>query len=248
MINNIGLRVDDIEARVVSLEDMFEWDKSASASDSSLWRIKAKRDLFGVGEISAYGYSAGTVPTGAQYLYELKDVQLTDLATGQLLQYNGSKWVNIDKNAVGLNESELAKYLTTNNYAKKADITWANLLNKPTTWAWADITGKPTTLAGYGITDGVPNTRRVSAGSGLSGGGTLSSDVTISLGTIGTAGTYTKVTTDMYGRVVSGTTLSESDIPTLQISKISGLQTALDSKLNISDFSTWFTINKNASG
>lgn len=248
MINNIGLRVDDIEARVVSLEDMFEWDKSASASDSSLWRIKAKRDLFGVGEISAYGYSAGTVPTGAQYLYELKDVQLTDLATGQLLQYNGSKWVNIDKNAVGLNETELGRYLTNNNYAKKTDITWANLLNKPTTWAWADITGKPTTLAGYGITDGVPNTRRVSAGSGLSGGGTLSSDVTISLGTIGTAGTYTKVTTDMYGRVVSGTTLSEGDIPTLQISKISGLQTALDSKLNISDFSTWFTINKNASG
>ena len=248
MINNIGLRVDDIEARVVSLEDMFEWDKSASASDPSLWRIKAKKDLYGVGEISAYGYSSGTVPTGAQYMYELKDVLFTELTSGQLLQWNGTKWINIDKNAVGLNESELAKYLTTNNYAKKADITWANLLNKPTTWAWADITGKPTTLAGYGITDGVPNTRRVSAGSGLSGGGTLSSDVTISLGTIGTAGTYTKVTTDMYGRVVSGTTLSEGDIPTLQISKISGLQTALDSKLNISDFSTWFTINKNASG
>lgn len=248
MINNIGLRVDDIEARVVSLEDMFEWDKSASASDPSLWRIKAKKDLYGVGEISAYGYSSGTVPTGAQYMYELKDVLFTELTSGQLLQWNGTKWINIDKNAVGLNESELAKYLTTNNYAKKADITWANLLNKPTTWAWADITGKPTTLAGYGITDGVPNTRRVSAGSGLSGGGTLSSDVTISLGTIGTADTYTKVTTDMYGRVVSGTTLSESDIPTLQISKISGLQTALDSKLNISDFSTWFTINKNASG
>ena len=248
MINNIGLRVDDIESRVVSLEDMFEWDKSASASDSSLWRIKAKRDLFGVGEISAYGYSAGTVPTGAQYLYELKDVQLTDLATGQLLQYNGSKWVNIDKNAVGLNETELGKYLTNNNYAKKSDITWANLLNKPTTWGWANITGKPTTLAGYGITDGVPNTRRVSAGNGLAGGGVLSSDVTISLGTIGTAGTYTKITTDMYGRVVSGTTLSESDIPTLQISKISGLQSALDSKLNISDFNTWFTIKKDSRG
>lgn len=248
MINNIGLRVDDIETRVISLEDMFEWDKSASASDSSLWRIKAKRDLFGVGEISAYGYSAGTVPTGAQYMYELKDVLFTELTSGQLLQWNGTKWINIDKNAVGLNETELAKYLTNNNYAKKSDITWANLLNKPTTWGWASITGKPTTLAGYGITDGVPNTRRVSAGSGLAGGGVLSSDVTISLGTIGTAGTYTKITTDMYGRVVSGTTLSESDIPTLQISKISGLQSALDSKLNISDFNTWFTINRDTSG
>ena len=248
MINKIGLRVDDIEARVVSLEDMFEWDKSASASDSSLWRIKAKRDLFGVGEISAYGYSAGTVPTGAQYLYELKDVQLTDLATGQLLQYNGSKWVNIDKNAVGLNETELGRYLTNNNYAKKTDITWANLLNKPTTWAWADITGKPTTLAGYGITDAVISSRQVLAGNGLTGGGALTSDVTLSLNTIGTADTYTKITTDQYGRVVSGTILSEGDIPTLQISKISGLQSALDSKLNISDFNTWFTINRDTSG
>lgn len=248
MINNIGLRVDRVEDRVVSLEDMFEWDKSASASDPSLWRIKAKKDLYGVGEISAYGYSSGTVPTGAQYMYELKDVLFTELTSGQLLQWNGTKWINIDKNAVGLNETELAKYLTNNNYAKKSDITWANLLNKPTTWGWANITGKPTTLAGYGITDGVPNTRRVSAGSGLAGGGVLSSDVTISLGTIGTAGTYTKITTDMYGRVVSGTTLSEGDIPTLQISKISGLQSALNSKLNISDFNTWFTIKKDSQG
>lgn len=248
MINNIGLRVDQVEDRVISLEDMFEWDKSASASDPSLWRIKAKKDLYGVGEISAYGYSSGTVPTGAQYMYELKDVLFTELTSGQLLQWNGTKWINIDKNAVGLNETELAKYLTNNNYAKKSDITWANLLNKPTTWGWASITGKPTTLAGYGITDGVPNTRRVSAGSGLAGGGVLSSDVTISLGTIGTAGTYTKITTDMYGRVVSGTILSEGDIPTLQISKISGLQSALDSKLNISDFNTWFTIKKDSQG
>ena len=248
MINNIGLRVDQVEDRVVSLEDMFEWDKSASASDPSLWRIKAKKDLYGVGEISAYGYSSGTVPTGAQYMYELKDVLFTELTSGQLLQWNGTKWINIDKNAVGLNETELAKYLTNNNYAKKSDITWANLLNKPTTWAWADITGKPTTLTGYGITDAVISSRQVLAGNGLIGGGALTSDVTLSLNTIGTAGTYTKITTDQYGRVVSGTILSEGDIPTLQISKISGLQSALDSKLNISDFNTWFTIKKDSQG
>lgn len=248
MINNIGLRVDQVEDRVVSLEDMFEWDKSASASDPSLWRIKAKKDLYGVGEISAYGYSSGTVPTGAQYMYELKDVLFTELTSGQLLQWNGTKWINIDKNAVGLNETELAKYLTNNNYAKKSDITWANLLNKPTTWGWASITGKPTTLAGYGITDAVISSRQVLAGNGLTGGGALTSDVTLSLNTIGTAGTYTKITTDQYGRVVSGTILSEGDIPTLQISKISGLQSALNSKLNISDFNTWFTIKKDSQG
>ncbi len=39
-------------------------------------------------------------------------------------------------------------------------------------------------------------------------------------GTTGTAGTYTKVTTDAFGRVTSGTTLSASDIPSLDWSKI----------------------------
>jgi microcystin-dependent protein len=43
-----------------------------------------------------------------------------------------------------------------------------------------------------------------------------------SLPTTGTAGTYTKVTTDVYGRVASGTTLIESDIPALSPSKTTG--------------------------
>ena len=47
-----------------------------------------------------------------------------------------------------------------------------------------------------------------------------------------TVGTYTKVTVDTYGRVTGAATLVSSDIPTLAISKISGLQTALDGKAN----------------
>jgi len=37
---------------------------------------------------------------------------------------------------------------------------------------------------------------------------------------VGTAGTYTKVTTDAKGRVTSGTTLSASDVPALDASKV----------------------------
>jgi len=40
------------------------------------------------------------------------------------------------------------------------------------------------------------------------------------LGAVGTAGTYTKVTTDSKGRVTTGTTLSATDIPSLDASKI----------------------------
>jgi phage-related tail fiber protein len=47
---------------------------------------------------------------------------------------------------------------------------------------WSKITsGKPTTLSGYGITDGVPIGRKINVGAGLTGGGDLSSDRTISV-------------------------------------------------------------------
>lgn len=57
------------------------------------------------------------------------------------------------------------------------------------------------------------------AGTGLDGG-TITTSGTISLANTGTAGTYTKVTTDAKGRVTTGTTLTESDIPNLNASKI----------------------------
>jgi len=56
-----------------------------------------------------------------------------------------------------------------------------------------------------------------------SGSGTTA--ITLTLASVGTAGTYTKVTTDSKGRVTSGTTLSASDIPTLTASKISDFDT-----------------------
>lgn len=59
--------------------------------------------------------------------------------------------------------------------------------------------------------------RKVNAGTGLTGGGALSSDVTLSLATVGKAGTYYKVTTDAYGRVTSGnTSLALSDVTNLE--------------------------------
>ena len=55
--------------------------------------------------------------------------------------------------------------------------------------------------------------------------GSGSTSVTLTLASVGTAGTYTKVTTDAKGRVTSGTTLSASDIPTHTASKISDFDT-----------------------
>lgn len=51
--------------------------------------------------------------------------------------------------------------------------------------------------------------------------------IALTLKSTGTAGTYTKVTTDAQGRVTSGTTLSDTDIPSLTASKISDFNTAV---------------------
>jgi hypothetical protein len=56
-------------------------------------------------------------------------------------------------------------------------------------------------------------------GTGLAGG-PISGAGTISLADVGTAGTYTKVTTNAQGQVISGNSLGESDIPSLSAGKI----------------------------
>jgi phage-related tail fiber protein len=56
-----------------------------------------------------------------------------------------------------------------------------------------------------------------------SGSGTTA--ISLTLASVGTAGTYSKVTTDAKGRVTSGTTLSATDVPTLTSAKISDFDT-----------------------
>ena len=64
----------------------------------------------------------------------------------------------------------------------------------------------------------------ISAGTGLTGGGNLTANRTLSLAEFGTAGTYYKVTTDKYGRVSTG-------VASLAISDVTNLQSSLDGKV-----------------
>jgi phage-related tail fiber protein len=63
----------------------------------------------------------------------------------------------------------------------------------------------------------------ISLSGDVSGSGATA--ITVTLASVGTAGTYTKVTTDAKGRVTAGTTLSATDIPTLTSTKISDFDT-----------------------
>ena len=71
-----------------------------------------------------------------------------------------------------------------------------------------DDTGTETQLTAGGTGGYVPASRAITAGTGLTGGGALSSDVTLSLVASGvSAGSYTNtnLTVDVYGRITSAT-------------------------------------------
>lgn len=175
-----------------------EVDLNDESKLGTITNIRANYALWSVDWISAKGVSKGSGGTGgASALYQLVDVLANDAgdgvdgaAAGKALVFDGTHWKAAD---TGLNESQLSAFLSLNGYL---------------TQTAAD--GRYVTSA-----------RKVIAGTGLSGGGSLTSDVTLSLGTSGVvAGTYTKVMVDVYGRVTSGTSLSATDIPSLDWSKI----------------------------
>lgn len=288
-----------------SIKDMWKFDPDNADTIFSKYNVYSKKALSAKGLAEGSGGSGG----GASALYQLVDVIANSTGTGvegavdgSILKYDAlaDRW---KAGEAGLNENQLASYLSTNNYAKKSDIpslagyatekwvtdkgylaaTASDKANWNAAYGWGDhaLSGyaKQTELktvsdklnsflSGESISDTIDNwkefqkvfenfpdsanmvellrgkvdiTTSVKAGTGLTGGGPLSKDITLSLGETGVSvGTYTKLTVDKCGRVTSGTSLIASDIPSLAISKITGLQDALNSKLNSNDFQSKF--------
>lgn len=214
------------------------------------------------------GSGGGSGEGGATAMYQLNDVAKNDSETnvlgaapGKVLTYGtDGKWYAAD--AVGLDETALSKYLTDNEYTTR---TWVNeqLGNYTTTTDLATLLGnKVDKVDGKGLSTNdftdtlldklnsieegankyiLPIAKAAILG-GVMIGSTLTASATgvLNLSEVTTAGTYAKVTTDIYGRVTSGSSLSAGDIPALSISKITGLQDALDNKVNKYDFNTEF--------
>ena len=92
-----------------------------------------------------------------------------------------------------------------------------------TTQVSSDSSTKAATTAFVKAQNYLTGNQTITYSGDASGSGTTS--VTLTLASVGTAGTYTKVTTDAKGRVTAGTTLAAADIPTLTAVKISDFDT-----------------------
>lgn len=110
----------DADNRFV-LQSLFDSMFAKESDGNGGFRIKAKYGLYSDSFISARGAnSAGGAGTGGvYYLHELLDAAISNPASGQALIYNGTKWVN-QAIQTGLDETALASYLTTHNYATQS--------------------------------------------------------------------------------------------------------------------------------
>lgn len=97
------------------------------------------------------------------------------------------------------------------------------------THAFSAITGKPTTISGYGITDAVPSSRTVSAGNGLTGGGTLDANRSLAVGA--GDGITVNATNVAVNSTVLRTTGNQTKSGTLGVTNIIGTSTTASSSI-----------------
>ena len=150
--------------------------------------------------------------------------------------------VSVDLSSIATTATQRANWDTAYNFVKSiTDTDTDGVINK-----WQEIVDflagidgstlqgivdtkadKATKVFGY---NGIIIRKTNAEGSVQSGDATLGSSFQVSIDNQCTAGTYTKLTVNGAGLVTEGASLSASDIPTLEISKISGLQASLDGK------------------
>ncbi|NCN42384.1 hypothetical protein GW916_14190, partial [bacterium] len=152
---------------------------------------------------------------GTSSLFEragrLNGSAIPSLSSGNSLQWNGSAWVAItpltsesDPNVSAFAKASLPTCGT--GEVLKSDGTSLSCVTDSTGGATTDATATVKGIANFPAAGGLS----VSSGA-------------VSLPDVATAGTSTKVTYDAKGRVTSGTSLAESDIPTLATAgKVSG--------------------------
>jgi hypothetical protein len=197
------------------------------------------------------GLSGSSVPATTSTLGGvIVGANLTILANGLLSATGGGgngsattnlPWANITARATtlagyGITDALTAANLTGYLLFSVANATYSVLGH---THAFSSLTGTPNTLCGYNITDSLTaataastyalQATTITAGTGLTGGGSLAAGRTLALATSGaTAGVYGSatvvpvVTVDIYGRItlVSNTTIAISS------GQVSGLATS----------------------
>lgn len=226
-------------------EAIIEWDEENKA----LVFRTADRSGY-VGFYGEYTSAKGANPDagqggggtgGATALSQLTDVLLSQPANGDLLSYNGSKWINISQSSI---TPDLSGYATTAALSAHTGNATIHVTSMEKT-LWNTVSGKVDAVDGYGLSQNDFTDTLLAKLNGIEEGANNYVHPTGGANTTITAATgkvLSAITVNNLGHVtsVSQKTLVAADIPTLSIAKISGLQDALDGKLDETTFSDMF--------
>ncbi len=207
--------LDGITSTKVSNWDgvVSNWNKAFYFDSSNNLRVKL--NLIGEGEVSAYG--DGTSSSGGAIT--IVDA-LTSTATDAALSANQGRVLKALIDNIDTSNLDLSAYYTS----AETDTLLSGYSKTSHSHTFASLTSKPTTLSGYGITDAAAKTHSHTM-SQISDYGTYVYDATLSR-----TANYVLAAPNGSNGKASFRALVAADIPTLTISKISGLQTALDGK------------------
>jgi len=151
------------------------------------WEIDAKLEP----QTSA-GTSATVILVGTMKFYDSSTFTLINLNESATVNttIQNSLNISVQWSNAATNNKVTVNEMTVSQASSNSGIiyTGVGVSSVGITSTTLTITGSPVTTAGY---------------------------INVDLNTFGTSGTFTKVTTDIYGRVVSGATLTSGDIPTL---------------------------------
>lgn len=125
-------------------------------------------NLYSTQGVSAYGVGDGGGGESGS-LAGLTDVQLTDLQSGQILQYNGSHWINANSGGVTASWGP-----TTDNFST---LTVESISKTVALQGHTHSADQITGLSGLYV----PVSRSITAGAGLTGGGDLTANRSIDL-------------------------------------------------------------------
>lgn len=211
MANTLKVKRSAVPGKVPAVTDLELGELAINTYDGKLF---LKKDVNGTAQI--VDVSAGVTAQGILNLIKLVDGAGSgldaDLLNGQQASYY-LDWANVTNKPDPVITVTLTGDVTGSGNATLTDLA-SGAISFATTIAPNSVALGTDTTGNYvaGLTAGTGIAVTGTAGEGWS--------PTVALASAGTAGTYSKVTTDAYGRVTSGTTLAASDIPALDASKI----------------------------